>query len=69
MMTLAELVQAYKTDPHLQPMSIDNDCVYVIRVNEQTDPDWLHAETIYDQHPEDLLEQALDLLGIPHEHI
>jgi hypothetical protein len=27
------------------------------------------AECVFEMHPDDLLEQALDLLGIPHEHV
>lgn len=27
------------------------------------------GEIVFEMHPADLLEQALDLLGIPHEHV
>lgn len=68
-MTLAELTAAYKQGEHLTPMMIDNDSVSVTRVDEENDPDWRHAEEVFSMHPEDLLEQCLDLLGIPHGNV
>ena len=63
--TLAELQQAYKTDKNIKPLSIDNDDTHAYRVDEASDPDWLDAEKVFEMGPETLLEQALDLLGIP----
>lgn len=68
-MTLAELAEAYKTDKNLKPMMLDNDAVSVTRVDEAADPDWLHAEDVYEAHPDELVEQALGLLGIPWERV
>jgi hypothetical protein len=39
---------------------IDNDTTDAINEDE---------EELFSMHPADLLEQALDLLGIPHEHV
>jgi hypothetical protein len=63
--TLAELHAAYETG------KLDRDCVLWID-NDQT---VVHRtagddyETVFEMHPEDLLEQALDLLGIPRNHV
>ena len=42
---------------------IDNDHTYAMA------GDGDDAEEIFEMHPADLIEQALDLLGIPHEHV
>jgi len=45
---------------------LDNDSasVYV-----QTGSDMENYEGVFEMHPDDVMEQALDLLGIPHEHV
>lgn len=60
-MTLSELVQAYKDGTITLPLMIDNDDVHVWDMREQ--------EPMFEMHPSELLEQALDLLGIPHEPV
>lgn len=62
--TLAEPQAAYQggqvTDT--EPLMLDNDCV-TVQV-----PDGDDYSTVFEMHPDDLLEQAVDLLGIPHDH-
>lgn len=69
--TLADLVNAYHAKELTREtamLTIDNDNVHVT-FHAADDPDWLRAENVFEMDPLDLLEQALDLLGIPHEHV
>lgn len=61
-MTLEELIAAYKSGEltEVAALVIDNDHTAVY------DDD---ANTLFEMHPADLLEQALTLLGIPWEHV
>jgi hypothetical protein len=64
-MTLAELVQAYHDGTLKAPLMLDNDHTSVwpdegAQYNERY---------VFEMHPEELLEQALTLLGIPWEHV
>lgn len=61
-MTLEELIAAYKSGEltEVAALVIDNDHTAVY------DED---ANTLFEMHPVDLLEQALTLLGIPWEHV
>lgn len=67
--TLAELHLAVHRGDVKGTLTLDNDSTSFTDVDEETDPDWEHAETVFEMHPEEVLEQALDLLGIPHEHV
>ena len=62
-MTLKEIAEKIKSGELSGVMMIDNDYVAFIA----TDEDWLRER--YNVHPEELMEQALDLLGIPHERV
>jgi hypothetical protein len=57
--TLAELRDAYAKGAATGPLMLDNDSTTVYE----------DAGKVFDMHPDDVLEQALDLLGIPHEHV
>lgn len=59
--TLAELVAAYRKGEVTAPLMIDNDNMAVY--DEATDTD------VFEMDPHDVMEQALDLLGIPHESV
>jgi len=61
--TLAALVAARAAGEitTTMPLYIDNDNVSMY--DEKADED------VFEMHPEDLLAQALDLLGIPHGHV
>lgn len=65
-MTLKELQAAYAEGKVKQPMFIDNDYVEAVIVH---DPDWVNVETVYRRDcVQDVLNEALDMLGIPHEY-
>lgn len=64
--TLAQLAEGYKSGRYTAPVMIDNDCVTVYQESASGADD---HEKVFEMHPEDLLEQALDLLGIPHGHV
>lgn len=57
--TLAELQQAYKTGEITAPLMLDNDSTDV----------YDNEEDVFEMHPEQVLEEALALLGIPSEHV
>lgn len=69
--TLAELKAAYDSG-ELSKLKykvwLDNDDASILAEDDiTTDGD---TDThIFEVHPEDLLEQALDLLGVPWEHV
>lgn len=64
--TLAQLAEGYKSGAYTAPLMIDNDQVTVY---QESAPSAEDHEKVFEMHPADLLEQALDLLGIPHEHV
>jgi hypothetical protein len=66
--TLAELKLAYASGALSRDcmLWIDNDVTYVQRRAGDSTDDY---ETVFEMHPGDLLEQALDLLGIPRDHV
>lgn len=69
--TLAELCGAYKSGeltPETAVMRIDNDFV-AVTWHAADDLEWEQAVDVFEMDPHDLQEQALDLLGIPHEHV
>lgn len=55
--TLNEYIQAGETGP----MVIDNDTVTAYSIEAE--------ELLYEAHPEDVLCEALELLGIKHDHV
>lgn len=57
--TLAELRDAYARGEVTRPLRLDNDQVFVYQGDSK----------VYDSDPETLLEQALDLLGIPYDQV
>jgi hypothetical protein len=61
--TLQDLADAYSRGEVKYPLMLDNDSVSV------WDDDETATEPLYEAHPEELLEDALALLGIPHEHV
>ncbi len=62
--TLAELRQAYRQGEVTEALMLDNDDVSVYTGEDPED-----EQLAYKAHPEKLLEEALDLLGIPWEHV
>jgi len=58
--TLRQLRDAIQTSEITDAaIGIDNDVTAV----------YVEGKKVFEMHPDDLLEQALDLLGIPHEHV
>lgn len=58
--TLTALIEAYKRGDGLTgPIRLDNDTTDV----------YANHEKVFSMHPVELLEQALDLLGVPWEHV
>lgn len=57
--TLRQLADAIKAGEVTGPLMIDNDVTGLYQDDVK----------VFEMHPDDLLEQALDLLGIPHEHV
>lgn len=57
--TLQELVAAYQTGAVTEPLMLDNDSTSVCQGDDE----------VFEMHPNDLIEQALTLLGIPWEHV
>jgi hypothetical protein len=68
-MTLAEAAAAYRSGQLTEPMMLGNDDASIIQVVHEDWDGQQQTETVYQAHPDDLLVQALDLLGIPHEHV
>jgi hypothetical protein len=66
--TVAELQVAYRSGELKaeEALMLDNDSTDAYRDDEA---DELESELVFSMHPDQLLEQALDLLGIPHEHV
>ena len=64
--TLAELLKARIAGfvPQDAALTIDNDSVFMY-VGDGPDDD--NPEEVFEMHPRQLLEQALDLLFLPHE--
>ena len=58
-LTLAELREAYARGEVTDPVMLDNDQVTA----------YVNGDRVFDSHPEQLLEDALDLLGIPWDHV
>lgn len=56
---LPALRDAYATGELAAPLMLDNDQAAVYDGDEK----------VFESHPEQVLEDALDLLGIPHEHV
>ena len=68
--SLAELIQGYRDGdltPETAMVELDKNEVSVTW-HAPDDEDWLRAETVYEGFQCDMLEEALDLLGIPHAH-
>lgn len=57
--TLAELQRAYDRGDVTEPLMLDNDDTNAYEGDEK----------VFSAHPDQVLEDALDLLGIPHEHV
>jgi hypothetical protein len=69
--SLAELIQAYHDHdltPETAVVELDKNEVSVTW-HAPDDEDWLRAETVYEAFQCDMLTEALDLLGIPREHV
>lgn len=62
--TLGELRDAYARGDVTVPLMIDNDTTGVMNPDEG-DQEW----QLFEMHPAELIEQALDLLAIPHEEV
>lgn len=58
-MNLQELVAAYRAKSITEPLMLDNDSTSVYQGDDE----------VFEMHPEDLLQQALTMLGIPWEHV
>lgn len=69
--TLAELIQAYhdrELTRETAVIELDKNEVSVTW-HAPDDEDWLSAETVFEGYQSDMLTQALDLLGLPWEHV
>lgn len=64
---LRELADAYKSGELTAPLMLDNDVTSVCAETGQPFP--LDYEDVFEMDPTDLLTQALELLGIPWEHV
>jgi hypothetical protein len=64
--TLAQLAEGYKSGAYTAPLMLDNDSTTVY---QESAPGADDHECVFEMHPEDLLEQALDMLGVPHGHV
>jgi hypothetical protein len=62
-----QLLLGYSSKQITAPLMLDNDSACVV----VHDKDWTpgETETVFEMHPEDLLEQLLTLCGIPWEHV
>jgi hypothetical protein len=58
-MTLTELRDAYASGATDTPLMLDNDSVYA----------YVDGKEVFTSDPYQLLRDALDLLGIPHENV
>lgn len=58
-MTLRELIMAYQSGELTAPLVVDNDELYVYT------PDGKQ----FSMHPDEFVDAALTLLGIPHENV
>jgi hypothetical protein len=65
--TLAELKQAVDSGVVTGTLYLDNDSTNFYGIPRGGDPD--NEYCLLELHPDDLLEQALDLLGLAHEHV
>ncbi len=67
--TLAELNQAYRQGEVTEALMLDNDDASVW-IGEDSEDDLAGTvQLAYESHPTQLLEDALDLLGIPWDHV
>jgi len=66
--TLAELKAAYDSGELSKdnPVTLDNDSTSVYTEGDEEND--IGGECVFSEHPADLMEQALDLLGIPWEN-
>jgi hypothetical protein len=69
--TVEELQAAYKTGaiPADAALVLDNDTASVYVPTGPEDDPYADSERVFEMHPEIILEQALDLLGIPRDHV
>lgn len=58
-MTLRELIMAYQSGELTAPLVVDNDEIYVYT------PDGKQ----FSMHPDEFIDAALTLLGVPHENV
>lgn len=61
MMTLSELRDAYVAGRLTDPLWIDNDETFAYQDDGEVE--------VFSMHPAQLLEECLDLLGIPHQGV
>lgn len=67
--TVADLAAAYKDgrlDPETDKLWLDNDDTHVATGDDEDPSSW---KTVFSLDPHDVLEQSLDALGIPWEHV
>jgi hypothetical protein len=64
--SLAELAEAYRKKEVTVPMMLDNDDASVWDDDDEVPVD---ESVLYQGSPEVVLAEALDLLGIPYEHV
>lgn len=69
--TVEELQAAYKTGaiPADVPLVLDNDTASVYIPTGPEDDPYADSEHVFEMHPEMILEEALDLLAIPRDHV
>lgn len=65
--SLADLKAAYDKGELTEPLAIDNDSISLYSPGGDGHP--AHWTCEFGEDPATVLEQALDLLGIPHEHV
>lgn len=69
--TVADLAEAYKSGviPADVPLMLDNDTASVYISTGPEDDPYADAEHVFEMHPDRIMYQALELLGIPVDHV
>lgn len=67
--TLEALVRAYQDGTLTAPLELDNYATYVYANEQGSAEDDENIDKVFGMDPWELLNAALDLLGIPHEHV
>jgi hypothetical protein len=63
--TLKQLQDAFTTGA----LTADEDGPVTLMLDNDDTFVYVDSEKVFEMHPDDVLDQALSLLGIPHEHV